>query len=134
MATAEIDNALVGAWRAQLRFTGGPRQGTSESVSLTFLPDGVIVHADELPAENGQIARGIGEWTASESGFSYWFNVVLNDPKGRPTIVVYVHGDGTLAADGRTFAASGGSEVYGAGGELLAINHADGVATREEAL
>lgn len=27
MTTAEIDQAPVGAWRAQLTFTGGPRQG-----------------------------------------------------------------------------------------------------------
>lgn len=133
MTTADIDNALVGAWRAQLTFTGGPRQGTNEQVSLTFLPYRVIIHADQLPADNGQTPRGIGEWTAYETAFSYWFNVVLNDPKGPPRIVVCVHGDGTLAPDGRTFTASGGSEVYSSSGGLLAINHADLVATREEA-
>lgn len=130
MTTTSTDCALVGAWCAQLAFTKGPREGEREPVTLTFLRDGVIVHADEIRAKNNQLPRGIGEWTTEGDTFSYWFNVVLNHPMGRPTIVVYVHGDGTLAADGRTFTASGGSEVYGSGGQLLATNHADLVATR----
>lgn len=133
MTTTHTESALVGAWRAQLAFTKGPREGERESVTLTFLPDGVIIHADEVRAENDQLPRGIGEWTTEEDGFSYWFNVVLNDATGRPTIVVYVHGEGTLAPDGRTFTGSGGSEVYGSGGQLLASNRAEGVARRAEA-
>lgn len=110
----------------------GPREGKREPVVLTFLPEGVIVHADKIRAENGQLPRGIGEWTVEDGRFSYWFNVVLNDPTGRPTTVVYVHGQGTLAADGQTLAASGGSEVYGSSGELV-THHADVLATRAEA-
>ncbi len=132
--TTQIDRALAGVWLTQLTFTGGPRKGTDESVTLTFLPSGVVLHADEIPAENGQVPRGIGEWQVQGSRFSYWFNVVLNEPKGRPTIVVYVHGLGELGPDGRTFTASGGSEVYRSDGQLLATNQAKGVATRGEAM
>ena len=130
MTTTLTDSALVGPWRAQLTFTKGPREGEREPVMLTFLRDGVIVHADEIHADNGQLPRGIGEWTIQDDRLSYWFNVVLNDPTGRPTMVVYVHGDGTLAPDARTFMASGGSEVYGTGQQLLATHHADLLATR----
>jgi hypothetical protein len=148
MTTASTDHALAGAWRARLTFTEGPRQGEYEPVRLTFtegprqgeyepvrltfLPGGVIVHADEIPAESGQLPRGIGEWTSQDDHFSYWFNVVLNDPTGRPAIVVYVHGNGKLAADRQSLTASGGSEVYGSTGELLATNRADLHATRLE--
>ncbi len=131
--TIMTDSGLVGAWGAQLTFTDGPRQGTDEPVRLTFLPDGVIVHADEIPAENGQLPRGIGEWTADGDRFSYWFNVVLNEPSGRPDHVVYVHGQGTLPTDPQTFTASGGSEVYSSTGELLVTHLADLVATRADA-
>ena len=120
MTALTTENAVAGAWRAHLIFTEGPRRGEQEPVFLTFLPGGVIVHADEIPAENGQLPRGIGEWTMAGEGFSYWFNVVLNDPAGRPTIVAYVHGSGSLAPDRQTLTASGGSEVYGSAGELLA--------------
>jgi hypothetical protein len=133
MTTASTNQALVGAWNAQLTFVEGPRRGKRELVFLSFLPDGVIIHADEIPIESGQIPRGIGEWTAEGDRFSYWFNVVLNDPFGRPNHVVYVHGQGTLPADGRTLTASGGSEVYGSSGELLVTNRADLLATRPEA-
>lgn len=132
MTRTATDSALIGPWHAQLMFTKGPREGEREPVTLTFLPDGVIVHADEIRVENDQLPRGIGEWTAAGDSFSYWFNVVLNDPTGRPTIVVYVHGDGTLAPDARTFTANGGSEVYSDGGALLASNLADLHATRAE--
>ncbi len=132
MTTSANDDALAGVWRAQLTFTEGPRQGTHEPVRLTFLSDGVVIHADEIRAENGQLPRGIGEWTIEEDQFSYWFNVVLNDQSGRPDGVVYVHGEGTLAADGLTFTASGGSEVYGPGGGL-STHRADLVATRADA-
>jgi SAM-dependent methyltransferase len=43
---------------------------------------------------------------------------------------VYVHGEGRLAADRQRLTASGGSEVYGSAGELLATNRADLQATR----
>jgi hypothetical protein len=130
MTTTSTNEALLGAWYAQLRFVEGPREDEDEPVRLTFLPGGVIIHADEIPAENGQLSRGIGEWTSEGDSFSYWFNVVFNDSTGRPTIVVHVHGDGTLAPDGRTSTASGGSEIYRADGRLLATNRADLVATR----
>ena len=130
MTTAEIDNALVGAWHAHLTFTEGPRHGEHERLRLTFLPDGVIVGTD---AENGQLPAGIGEWTAEGDRFSYWLNAVLNEPAGRPTTVHYAHGQGALAADGQAFTVSGGSEVYGGSGELLATNRADADATRIEA-
>ncbi len=132
MTTTATESPLVGLWRAQLTFTKGPREGGREPVTLTFLADGVIVHADDIRVEKDQLPRGIGEWTTDGDSFSYWFNVVLNDPGGRPTIVVYVHGDGTLAPDGRTFTASGGSEVHGSTGELLATNRVDLHATRAE--
>ncbi len=92
----------------------------------------MILHADEVPAASGQLPRGIGEWAADRERFSYWFNVVLNTATGRPVTVVYVHGEGTLEPDGRTFTASGGSEVYGSAGQLLAINRADLVVRRAE--
>ena len=133
MTTTATDSALVGRWRAQLTFTDSPRKGEHEPVRPTFLADGVIVHADEIRAENRQLPRGIGEWTAKDDRSSYRFNVVLNDRTGRPDHVVYVHGDGTLAPDGRALTASGGSEVYANGGELLAANHVDLIATRAEA-
>ena len=132
MTAATTDNALAGAWRAQLIFTEEPRNGEQEPVFLTCLPGGMIVHADEIPAENGQLPRGIGEWTTAGDRFSYWFNVVLNDPTGRPTIVVYVHGSGSLAADRQTLTASGGSEIYASAGELLATNRAELRAARAE--
>ena len=131
MTTIATDSQLVGRWRAQLTFTNGPRAGEREPVTLTFLPDGVIVHADEIRPDNGQLPRGIGEWTTEGDSFSYWFNVVLNDATGCPTTVVYVHGDGTLAPDGRTFTASGGGDVY-TSGQLIASNRADLHATRTE--
>jgi hypothetical protein len=65
--------------------------------------------------------------------FAFWLNAVRNDPAGRPTTVVYGHGEGTLAADGQTLTVTGGSEVYSASGELLAANRADVQATRIEA-
>lgn len=88
---------------------------------------------DEIRAENRELPRGIGEWTGTDDRSSYRFNVVLNDRTGRPDHVVYVHGDGILAPDGRAFTARGGSEVYANGGELLAANHVDLIATRAEA-
>ena len=127
MTAAELDNALVGAWDAVLTFTGGPRKDEHEQVCLTFLPDGLIVGTD---AANGQLPPAIGEWTAESDRFSYWLNAVLNEPGGRPTVIVYGHGEGTLAADGQAFTVSGGSEVYGGNGELLATNLADACATR----
>jgi hypothetical protein len=132
MTTASTNQTLAGVWRAQLTFTEGPRQGEYEPVRLTFLPGGVIVHADEIPAENRQLPRGIGEWTSQDDHFSYWFNVVLNDPTGRPAIVVYVHGKGRLAADRQSLAARGGSKTYASTGELVATNRADLHATRVE--
>ncbi len=132
MTTSATEHALAGVWRAQLTFTDGPRQGTHEPVRLTFLPDGVVIHADEIRPENGQLPRGIGEWTTEEERFSYWFNVVLNDPTGRPDHAVYVHGEGTLAPDGQTFTAGGGSEVYGSDGRLLATHRAELRATRAQ--
>ena len=134
MTTAETGEALVGAWDAHLMFTSGPRKGADESVSLRFLLDGVIIHADESPLQSGQVPRGIGEWSAEADGnrFSYWFNVVLNDPAGRPTSVVYVHGQGSLAADGRAFSAIGGSEVYRSSEERLATHDVDVQATRAD--
>lgn len=132
MTTTSTNQALVGSWEAQLAFVDGPRKGEEEPVLLTFLPDGVIVHADRIAVQSGQLPRGIGEWTADGDRFSYWFNVVLNQPSGRPENVVYVHGEGTLAGDGQTFGASGGSEVYSGSAELLAIHRADVIATRTE--
>ncbi|MBV9005382.1 MAG: hypothetical protein JO181_12045 [Solirubrobacterales bacterium] len=130
MTTASIENGLVGAWNAQVTFVEGAREGETESVLLTFLADGVVVHADRIPVFNGQLPRGIGEWAGESDRFSYWFNVVLNEPSGRPTHVVYVHGQGTLAADGTKFTASGGGEVYGSSGELLFANRANVEASR----
>jgi hypothetical protein len=129
MTTAEIETTLVGAWRAHLTFTGGPRRGEHERLYWTFLADGLIVGSD---AENGQLPPAIGEWTAEGDHFSYRLNAVRNDSDGRPTTVVYGHAEGTLAADGQTLTASGGSEVYGGSGELLAINRAEAQATRIE--
>jgi hypothetical protein len=127
MTAAEIDNAFVGAWDADLIFTAGPRKDEHEQVCLTFLPEGVILGTD---AADGQLPPAVGEWTAEGDRFSYWLNAVLNDPAGRPIIVVYGHGQGILATDGQAFTASGGSEVYGGNGELLATNLADAHATR----
>lgn len=133
MTTTSTNQALACAWDAQLTFVQGPRAGEDEPVLLTFLPDGVIIHADRIPTDGGQLPRGIGEWTAAGDRFSYWFNVVLNHPSGRPHHVVYVHGEGTLAGDGQTFVASGGSEVYSATGEVGVTHRAELVATRAEA-
>ncbi|HEY2653002.1 MAG TPA: hypothetical protein VGI50_13840 [Solirubrobacteraceae bacterium] len=133
MTTTATDSALVGTWRAQLTFTNGPREGERDPVRLTFLPDGVLVHAGEIRTEKNQLPSGIGEWTAEGDSPSYWFNAVLSDPRGFPAIVVYAHGEGTLALGGRTFTASGGSEGYGGGGRLLAIGLADVVATGAQA-
>ena len=124
---AENNKAIEGEWQALLTFTGGPRQGEHERVRLTFLNDGVILGID---AENRRLPPAIGEWTAESDRFSYWLNAVLNEPGGRPTVIVYGHGEGTLAADGQAFTVSGGSEVYGGNGELLATNLADAWATR----
>jgi hypothetical protein len=129
MTTAEIDTELVGVWQARLTFTEGPRQGEQERLRWTFLPEGMIVGTD---AENGQLPPAVGEWTAEGDRFSYWLNAVRNDSSGRPTTIVYGHADGTLAADGKTLAATGGSEVYGGSGELLATNCAEAQATRLE--
>ncbi|MGZ6639455.1 MAG: hypothetical protein ACXVHQ_35760 [Solirubrobacteraceae bacterium] len=82
--------------------------------------------------ENGQLPPAIVEWTAGGDRFSYWLNAVRNDLRGRPTSVVYGHAQGSLAADGQTLTASGGSEIYGGSGELLAINRAEAHATRIE--
>jgi hypothetical protein len=127
MTAAGIENALVGEWEALLTFTGGPRRGEHERVRLTFFPAGVIVGTD---ATYGQLPPAIGEWAADGGRFSYWLNAVLNDPTGRPTVVVYGHGQGMLAADEQAFSVSGGSEVYGGNGEVLARNLADAHATR----
>jgi hypothetical protein len=127
MATAEFDTALVGAWDAHLTFTAGPRQGEHERLRWTFLPDGVIVGTDP---EGGDLPPAVGEWTADGDAFSYWLNAVKNDTAGRPTTVVYGHAEGTLAADGHTLTVSGGSEVYGLRGDLLATNRAEAHATR----
>jgi hypothetical protein len=56
----------------------------------------------------------------------------MNDAARRPTTVVYGHADGTLAADQQTLTVTGGSEVCGRTGELLATNRADAHATRIE--
>jgi hypothetical protein len=129
MTTAEIETALVGAWHAHLTFTEGPRQSEHERLRWTFLADGLIVGTD---AENGQLPPAIGEWTASGDRFSYWLNAVRNGRGGRPTTVVHGHAEGTLAADGQTLTVTGGSEVYGESGELLATNSAEAHATRIE--
>ena len=133
MTTADIDNALVGAWHAHLTFTEGARQGEHERLRLTFLPDGVIVGAAAIRADRSQVPPASGEWTAEGDRFCYWLNAVMNDPAGRPRTVVHGHGQGTLAADGQALTASGGSEVYGSNGELLATNQAHLHATRAKA-
>jgi|SRR6516165_2233469 hypothetical protein len=130
MTTAEIDTALVGVWQAHLTFTEGPRRGEHERLRWTFLREGLIVGTD---AENGQLPPAVGEWTAEGGRFSYWLNAVRSDSAGRPTTVVYGHAEGTLAADAQTLTVSGGSEVYGGSGELLATNRADAHATRVKA-
>jgi hypothetical protein len=130
MTTAEIKSALIGAWDAHLTLTGGPRPGERERLRWAFLPAGLMIGTD---AENGQLPPAIGEWTVEGDRFAFWLNAVRNDPAGRPTTVVYGHGEGTLAADGQTLTVTGGSEVYGASGELLAANRADVRATRIEA-
>lgn len=131
-AADTITHRLQGAWDAQLTFVKGPREGEREPVHLTFLPDGVIIHADQIQGHGGQLPRGIGEWTVHDGRFSYWFNVVLNECSGRPRTVVYVHGQGTLATHGQSFTAGGGSEVYASGGELLVTHRADVRATRAQ--
>ena len=80
-----------------------------------------------------QVPPASGEWTAESDRFCYWLNAVMNDPAGRPRTVVHGHGQGTLAADGQALTASGGSEVYGSNGELLATNQAHLHATRAKA-
>jgi hypothetical protein len=85
MTTEATNQAVGGAWHAQLTFTEGPRRGTGEPVRLTPLPDGVVINADEIRPENAQLPRGIGEWTTEEEPFSYWFNVVANEPSGLRT-------------------------------------------------
>ncbi len=132
MMPASARHALVGAWNAQLTFTGGARQGEDELLRLTFLPDGVIVGYGRTPGRRRAEPPGAGEWTAEEDHFSYWLNAVVNDPSGRPTTVVHAHGRGTLAPDRQTLIANGGSEVYGPSGELLMINHADLLAARAQ--
>jgi len=116
---------LVGAWNAQVTFIAGPRQGETESVVLTLLPDGVIVHSDEVPLDDGRVPRGIGEWTAADGRLAYRFDVVLADTAGRPATVAHVHANGSVAPGGQTFTASGGSEIYGLGGNLLATHQAE---------
>jgi hypothetical protein len=130
MATAEIKSALIGAWDAHLTLTKGPDQGERERLRWTFLPEGLIVGTD---AENGQLPPAIGEWTAEGDRFAFWLNAVRNDSAGRPTTVVYGHGEGTLARDGQTLTVTGGSEVYSGTGELLTTNRADAHATRVKA-
>jgi hypothetical protein len=130
VTTAEINSALVGAWDAHLTFTEGPRPGERERLRWTFLPAGLIIGTD---AENGQLPPAIGEWTGDGDRFAFWLNAVDSDPAGRPTSVVYGHGEGTLAADGQTLTATGGSEVYSGSGALLATNCAEVQATRIEA-
>ena len=132
MTTASANQALAGAWSARRAFVEGPREGSQGAVRLTFLPDGVIVHADEVPVQSSPLRRGIGEWTAQAERLSYGFNVVLNKPSGALDHVVYVHGLGALAADWKTFAASGWSEVYRRAGQPLATNRAEVLATRGE--
>lgn len=133
MTPAPANQAMVGAWDARLRFIEGPRKGEEEPVLLTFRPDGVVIHADRIPAGSGQLPRGIGEWAADGERFLYWFNVVLNQRSGQPDRVIYVHAEGTLAGGRRTFAARGGSEVYSGTGRRLATNRVDVLATRAEA-
>ena len=127
MTIARIDTALVGAWDADLTLTEGPRRGEHERLRWRFLPDGVVVGTDP---EGGDLPPAVGEWTAGGDRFFFWLNAVRNDSTGRPTIVVYGHGEGRLAADGHTLTVSGGSEVYGGGGELLEANRAEVRATR----
>jgi hypothetical protein len=127
MTTAEIGTALVGAWHVHLTFTDGPQLGKHERLRWTFLPDGLIVGKD---AEGGQLPPAIGEWTAEDDRFSYWLNAVRTDLAGRPATIVHGHAEGTLAADGQTLTVTGGSEVYGSNGQLLATNRADAHGTR----
>jgi hypothetical protein len=129
MTVESTSHALVGTWEAQLTFTKGPRQGEQERLTLTFLPDGVVVGAAFMRAERGQLPPASGEWTMDGDRISYWLNAVLNDPTGRPATVVHAHGRGTLAADGDALTVSGGSEFYETG-ELVVTNRADLVATR----
>jgi hypothetical protein len=130
MTTPSTSHALVGVWSGRVSFTDGPRQGENEGVRLTFLPDGVIVGAGEVPVGRGQLPPAAGEWTAEGERFAYCLNAVLSDPSGRPTTVVHAHAQGTVAGDGRTLRASGGSDVYGPSGELLLTNRAELYATR----
>jgi hypothetical protein len=127
MTIAKIDTALVGAWDADLTLIEGPSRGEHERLRWTFLPEGVVVGTDP---EGRELPPAVDEWTASGDRFSFWLNSVRNDSTGRPTAFVYGHGEGTLAADGRTLTVSGGSEVYGGSGELLEANRAEVRATR----
>ena len=130
MTTYEITRSLVGAWDAHLTLTEGPRPGDRERLRWTFLAAGLIVGTD---ADNGQLPPAIGKWTAEGDRFAFWLNAVRNDPDGRPTTVVYGHGEGTLEAGRQTLTVTGGSEVYSGSGELLEANRADVQATRIEA-
>ena len=108
-------------------------EGEHERLWLTFLPDGVIVGRGRDLARRRSEPPGAGEWTGeAEDRFSYWLNAVMSDPSGRPRTVVHADGEGSLAADGQRFTASGGSEFYGGSGELLAINRAHLNAIRAE--
>jgi hypothetical protein len=93
----------------------------------------VIIHADQIRRDNGQVPHGIGEWTAEDRRLSYWFYVVLTDHDGRPANVVHIRGRGMLAPRGETFTAAGTGEVYASGGrEPLVTHHVDAHATRAQ--
>jgi hypothetical protein len=130
--TASTDHQLLGAWDAHLTFVKGPRKGEREPVLLTFLADGLIIHADEIRLETGQVPRGIGEWAAENDRLSYWFNVVLTHPDGRPANVVRIRAHGRLAPDGHTFTATGTGEVYGSCEDPLVTHHVDVRARRAD--
>lgn len=130
MTTADVGTTLVGIWDAHLTFTDGPRRGEHERLRWTFLADGVIVGTD---AEGGDLPPAVGKWTVRGDGFSYWLNAVRNNPVGRPMTIVYGHAEGTLATDGHALTVTGGSEIYGGSGDLLATNRADVHATRIKA-
>jgi hypothetical protein len=130
--TASHQNRLdvTGSWNAHLTFAKGPREGETERVQLTFLPQGVIVHADLVRSDTGQLPRGIGEWTVDGHQLSYQFHVVLTGPEGEPAKVVRVRARARLEPDGQTFTGQGTGEVHGCGGELLVTNHVEVRATR----
>jgi hypothetical protein len=130
--TTTAADELMGAWNAQLTFVKGPREGEREPVLLTFLPDGVIVHADEIRLDSGQVPRGIGEWAAEDGRLTYWFYVVLTDDDGRPVNVVRIRAQGTLAPNRQTFTAAGTGEVYTGAAEPLVTHHVDIRATRAD--